>query len=449
MSETESEGAATEAGEAVTAGAETATGAGSTRTARVQEAAAQVREAARAVRRQASGNEAERVARSYFRKIDARDLQAAVAMWAPGGREHVLGLVDVAAPEGVRAFIGELLEAMPDMKMEVLSTTSEGDRCAVQWRLTGTFAGPGKFNGLTPTGDPVTVEGVDLIAVKDGLIQSNNAYQDTMTMPREIGMMPSRGSSAEQRMIGAFNLKTKLSSRLSVREAGMIAEGVWLVQGQPGRCNVYLIEDGDGVTMFDAGGRTMVRSVATAAAKLGGLKRIVLGHGHTDHRGTAPSLGVPVFCHPDEVQDAQGSGGFRYWPQDLNGLPSPQRQIHLLLHRAAWDGGPVKIAGTVKEGDEVASFKVIDLPGHSPGLIGLWRESDRLALCTDCFYVIDMWSRSSPPHLPDDVYNYDTQQARRSMLKLAALTPAVAWSGHGDAVTGDVRRQLEAAAKAG
>ncbi len=51
----------------------------------------------------------------------------------------------------------------------------------------------------------------------------------------------------------------------------------------------------------------------------------------------------------------------------------------------------MKIAGTVSEGDEVAGFKVIELPGHAPGLIALWRESDRLALVSDCFYTIDMW----------------------------------------------------------
>ena len=119
----------------------------------------------------------------------------------------------------------------------------------------------------------------------------------------------------------------------------------------------------------------------------------MLGHGHTDHRGTAPALGVPVLCHPDEVQDAEGSGGFRYWPQASQGLPPRTRQLHRLLHRYAWDGGPVKISGTVVEGDEVAGFKVIELPGHAPGQIGLWRESDRLALSCDCFYTLDMWGR--------------------------------------------------------
>ena len=167
----------------------------------------------------------------------------------------------------------------------------------------------------------------------------------------------------------------------------------------------------------------------------------MLSHGHTDHRGCAAALGVPVLCHADEVQDAQGSGGFRYWPRDLAGLPSPQRQLHRLLHRYAY-GGPVEIAGTVSEGDEIAGFRVVHLPGHSPGMIGLWRESDRLALVGDCFETIDLWGRDSAAHVPEPTYNFDTGQARESMRRLAMMEPAAAWPGHGKALTGDVRALL-------
>jgi glyoxylase-like metal-dependent hydrolase (beta-lactamase superfamily II)/predicted ester cyclase len=425
-------------------------------TTKVQEVAANMQEAA--IRRKRisgsrgrtkAGDKAEAVTRRYFEAIDARDLDAAVAAWAPGGRENVRGRVDVSAPEGVRAFIGELLAAIPDLHMEVVSTTAEDDRCGVHWRLTGTFAGPGSFGGVAPTGHRVALEGFDLITVRDGLIESNDAFTDSMTFAREIGMMPAQGSAAEQRMTGAFNAKTRLADRLGAGDAELIAEGVWVVQGQPGRCNVYLLEDDGGVTLFDAGARTMTRAVARAGAKLGGIRRVVLGHGHTDHRGVAPALDVPVLCHPEEVQDAEGSGGFRYWPEGLSGLPTPLRQAHRLLHRYAWDGGPVKISDTVSEGDELAGFRVIDLPGHAPGMIGLWRESDRLALSSDCFYTLDMWGRSCEPRLPTPVYNFDTEQARASIRKLAALDPAAAWPGHARPATGDVRGQLERAADAG
>jgi hydroxyacylglutathione hydrolase len=412
---------------------------------KVQQAAANIHQAAGVGTHGAPPSEAETVARRYFEAIDAHDLDAAVALWAVGGREHVRGQVDVLAPEGVRTFIGDLLAAMPDLRFEILSTTAEGERCGVQWRLTGTFTGPGPFNGVAPTGHPLTLEGLDLLTVRDGLVQVNDAFTDTMTFPRQIGMLPAQGSPAEQRMMQAFNLKTRVTAR-GVGEAKLIAEGVWVVQGQPGRCNVYLIEDDGGVTLFDAGARTMVRAVAAAGAKLGGIRRVVLGHGHTDHRGVAPALGVPVLCHPDEVQDAEGSGGFRYWPEGLVGLPTPQRQIHRVLHRLAWDGGPVKIAGTVQDGEEIAGFRVVHIPGHAPGLIALWRESDRLALVSDCFYTTDMWGRHCRPKLPEEMFNFDTEQARASLRKLAALEPAAAWPGHAKPVTGDVRGQLEHAA---
>jgi hydroxyacylglutathione hydrolase len=414
---------------------------------KVQEAAANVHQA-RSGRKRITKSSAESVALRYFAAIGARDLDGAVALWAEGGRDNIRGQMDVIAPEGVRAFLGEILDATPDLNFEVLSTTTQDERCAVQYRISGTFAGPGTLNGIQPTGDRFVVEGVDLLTVRDGLIQGNDAFPDSIALPRQLGMMPSQGSRAEQRLTGAFNARTRLGARLSGGDAQMIADGVWVLQGQPARCNVYLIEDDGGVTMFDAGARTMARSLAQAAAKLGGLKRIVLGHGHTDHRGAAPSFDVPVYCHAAEVQDAEGSGGFRYWPDDLDGLAFPHRPLHKLLHRYAWDGGPVKIAGTLAEGDDVAGFDVVEIPGHAPGQIALWRESDRLALSTDCFYTLEIWGRDCEPRVPIETYNYDTEQARASIRKLAALEPAIVWPGHAKPVSGDVRAKLERAADA-
>jgi glyoxylase-like metal-dependent hydrolase (beta-lactamase superfamily II)/predicted ester cyclase len=417
---------------------------------KVQQAAANVQQVATRRKRITGGrgsSEAETVARSYFDAIVARDLDAAVAMWADGGRENVRGQVDVTAPEGVRDFIGELLDALPDLNFEIVSTTTQDERCAVQYRVTGTFAGPGSLSGLQPTGDPIAIDGLDLLSVSDGLIQSNDAYPDSIALPRQIGMMPPQGSTADQRLMGAFNTKTRLMGRLSAGEAKPVADGVWFLQGQPGSCNVYLIEDDGGVMLFDAGIRSMTRAVASAGAKLGGIRRVLLGHGHVDHRGVAPALGVPVLCHADEVEDAEGSGGFRYWPADLAGLPPGARQIQRLLLRHVWDGGPVKISGTVSEGDEIAGFQVVHLPGHAPGMIGLWRESDRLALSTDCFYTINMWGRNCAPRVPEAVYSFDPAQARESVRKLAALEPAAAWPGHAKPLTGDVRAQLERTAE--
>ncbi|MGH2885585.1 MAG: MBL fold metallo-hydrolase, partial [Solirubrobacteraceae bacterium] len=116
---------------------------------------------------------------------------------------------------------------------------------------------------------------------------------------------------------------------------------------------------------------------------------------------------------------------------------------------ATWDGGPVEIAGTVSEGDDIAGFEVVHLPGHAPCLIGLFRAADGLALASDTIYTLDPQSaRREPAHVPHPAFNQDTEQALASIAKLAALDPQTVWAGHADPVTGDVRAQLERAATA-
>ena len=69
--------------------------------AKVQEAAANVQHVTKR-RQRITADRADAVARRYFDALSAHDLDAAVAMWADGGRENVRGQVDVTAPDGVR-----------------------------------------------------------------------------------------------------------------------------------------------------------------------------------------------------------------------------------------------------------------------------------------------------------------------------------------------------------
>ena len=322
------------------------------------------------------------------------------------------------------------------------------NQAAVRWRTTGTFCG-GPFEGIEPTGSRVELEGIDMLTVEDGRIQRNDAYYDSGQFARAVGLLPPADSRMEQRMAGAFNARTRLLQRLFSPSFRQVAEGVWLVQGGfPQKVmNVFLIEDEGQVTVFDAGIRAMTNGVASHAAALGGVKRVVLGHGHPDHRGAAPGLGAPVFCHPDEVEETQGDGGEHYF--DFSKLDWYARAAMPRFLRS-WDGGPVQVEGTVAEGDEIAGFKVVAFPGHAPGMIGLWRESDRLALVSDTLYTLDPQTGfKGAPRVPHAAFNHSTEQAIASLRKLAAMEPATVWPGHANPVTGDVRAQLERAADAG
>jgi glyoxylase-like metal-dependent hydrolase (beta-lactamase superfamily II)/predicted ester cyclase len=386
------------------------------------------------------------VARRYFDAVTARDPDAMADRWAPGAVDTLVGDQELVAPEGVRSYFSELFGAFPDFTFVVRSMITEGDRCAVLWRATGTFAGPGSFQGVEPTGARIEMEGCDVVEVRDGRLHGNLAHINQLALARQIGLLPPARSAGERRLYAAFNQRTRAVRALAGRDEEWVADGVWVIRGgMPGRwVNAFLIEEEGGVVAFDAGVRSMASAIAAAAARHGGLRRVVLGSAHPDHRGGAPALRVPVVCHADERPDAEGDGGVHYF--DYGRLPFPASRLTPTFMRS-FDGGPVEIADTLAEGDEVTGFRVVHLPGHAPGLIGLWRESDGLALTNDCFAMFDAITLAPrPAAAPHPAFNWDTEAARASMRKLATLEPAAAWPGHRGPLTADVRAVLEEAA---
>jgi hydroxyacylglutathione hydrolase len=233
---------------------------------------------------------------------------------------------------------------------------------------------------------------------------------------------------------------------------GKVADDVWLLRGDiKSGMNVYFIRDGDGVVQFDAGTEPMTEAVKEVGERLGGIKKVVLGHVDSDHRGTAPHIDAPIFCHPDEVEDAKAPGPYRpYW--DLSKIDAAWvRMAYRYFHRR-WDAGACELAGTVEEGDEVAGFKVIHFPGHAPGLIGLFRESDRLAIVSDTVYLVDAQRLKALPEgeatVPIDAYNWDTGAARDSLQKLVDLNPATVAPGHEHPVSENLGPMLQSAVDA-
>jgi glyoxylase-like metal-dependent hydrolase (beta-lactamase superfamily II)/predicted ester cyclase len=390
------------------------------------------------------------VAKRYFDALSAHDLDAAVDCWEPGGVDRLVGQQELVAPDGTRAYFSDLFEAFPDFRFEVLDTTTYRNRTAVRWRAEATFAGPGSFQGFAPNGARIAIEGCDVVTVVDDKIHSLDAYLDSGEIARQLGFLPAAGSPAEARLAALANFRTRVLSAVHGSDPEPIADGVWVVRGGfPMRTmNVFMLSDEGGVTVFDAGISAMTAAVAAAGARLGGIRRVVLGHADADHRGAAAGLRrTPIVCHPTDRPAAESRGPFRsYW--DFSKL-APHARVAYPRLLAAWDGGPLEISGTVEEGEEVAGFRVVHLPGHAPGMIGLFREADGLALCSDCVYTLDPQTGiKGAPRVPHPAFDLDVEQARDSIRKLAALEPAVVWAGHADPVSGEVRSALEAAAAA-
>ena len=103
------------------------------------------------------GSDARQVAETYFAALARRDPDAAAACWAPDGVDNLIDQTVAEGPAGVRAFFGELFAAVPDFALEVEAIVAEGDRAAVRWHASGTFAGESSFQGIAPTGGRITL----------------------------------------------------------------------------------------------------------------------------------------------------------------------------------------------------------------------------------------------------------------------------------------------------
>ena len=147
------------------------------------------------------------VTRAYFKALDDHDLAAAAALWEDGRTDRIVGMVEFRMPDGFMQWFGSLLAAFPDIRFEVLSITAQKENAAVRYRVTGTFNGTGKFEGLTPNGARVEIEGLDLFTVRNGLIVENHGYLNAADMARQLGALPPQGSVAERGMTAALNAK--------------------------------------------------------------------------------------------------------------------------------------------------------------------------------------------------------------------------------------------------
>jgi glyoxylase-like metal-dependent hydrolase (beta-lactamase superfamily II) len=203
-----------------------------------------------------------------------------------------------------------------------------------------------------------------------------------------------------------------------------LADGVWRLAERPAPLiNVYLVGD----VLFDAGRRWDRRRIFK---QLEGreLSLVALTHVHPDHQGVAKevceSRGIPLACHADDVDAMEG----RAPVSDTTHLAS-----RLIVR--FWQGPPHRVDRVLREGDEVAGFRVVHARGHSPGEVIYFRESDRVAICGDVIRNLNYATMRPEIKEPPDAFNVDTAENRRSIQKLAELSPSIILPGHGDAIT--------------
>ena len=281
------------------------------------------------------------IAKRYFDALTQRDLDAAVACWKPGGVERLIGQAELIAPEGIRDYFAELFDAFPDFSFELIDTTTQRERCSVRWRATGTFVGPGRFQGFAPNGARIAIEGCD---VRRGRRRSDRRQHRLRGQRRRraSARLPAAGrlqgrapaDDAREHPHARPQRSTAPSPRRSQPASGCC------VAACPRTMNVYLIEDEGGVTVFDAGIAQMTRR---DPRRRGALRRHPPGRPRP--RRLRPSrrrrwARRAVYCHPLERSAAQSPSPYRdYWNLSLLqrwARPSTPRLL------ASWDGGAAR-----------------------------------------------------------------------------------------------------------
>lgn len=218
-----------------------------------------------------------------------------------------------------------------------------------------------------------------------------------------------------------------------------LAEGVWQLKGAlpiPNAINTYLVED----VLIDAGARFERRKILgqLSGRKLGAH---ALTHAHPDHQGASRAVcetyDVPYWVPENDADAAERP--------ELIGQRQPSNPVAQFFARTMTGPGR-RVDRRLRDGDEVAGFRVLDTPGHSAGHVSYWRESDRTLILGDVLNNMDVITGIPGLREPKPYLTPDPQTNRRSAKRLGELEPALVLFGHG-APLRDTRKFVEFCAR--
>jgi steroid delta-isomerase-like uncharacterized protein len=127
----------------------------------------------------------------YNEAWNAHDLDAILAMHAPDMvfENHTAG--ESASGEDVRAHIGGIFEAWPDIEFTTRRLYVRVGLVVQEWTAAATHAKTMRRGDLVaePTGHRVEWEGIDSIPFEDGLVKRKDVYSDSVTILRQVGLL--------------------------------------------------------------------------------------------------------------------------------------------------------------------------------------------------------------------------------------------------------------------
>jgi glyoxylase-like metal-dependent hydrolase (beta-lactamase superfamily II) len=221
-----------------------------------------------------------------------------------------------------------------------------------------------------------------------------------------------------------------------------------------GYVRAFLIDDGNELTLVDTLGEphpfTILAAIRRMGRSIADLKRVCLTHAHFSHLGGLIALkelsGAEIYSHAWEADIIAGEREAQRVPL----LPRRPVRVYYPFQLGAAIGkgasgagedrfGGCPVDGHLTDGQVLGPVKVIHAPGHTPGHLAFWVESQGVLLAGD---AIVTWPRLAGGW---DSFTLNEQQQRESLRKLADYAPEKVGVGHGGAIvskTADVVKSL-------
>jgi glyoxylase-like metal-dependent hydrolase (beta-lactamase superfamily II) len=189
--------------------------------------------------------------------------------------------------------------------------------------------------------------------------------------------------------------------------------------------------------LFDAGIKCSYHNIKKAIHEKP-ITKHVLTHAHADHQGSSAQIckefNIPLFCHKEEVHRTESGLAVSDYPAPTGIIARFQQKY--------WAGEGHPVTDTLKEGDLVGNFIVIETPGHSAGHLSFFREDDGTLIIGDALCNMNLLTTIPGLQLPPYLFTSDQNQNIQSLKKLYDLHPKVICFGHGPVLL-NTKRQFE------
>jgi steroid delta-isomerase-like uncharacterized protein len=97
--------------------------------------------------------------------------------------------------EGHKQLLAAFHSAFPDLNVTTEDIVTEGEKVVSRWTARGTHHG--ELLGIAPTGNGVTIKGIDVLRVAEGRIVERWSQVNSLEMMQQLGAVPTPEQSEE------------------------------------------------------------------------------------------------------------------------------------------------------------------------------------------------------------------------------------------------------------